>query len=37
MAIAFCRAREKLAGAPRFELKTSVFETGVLPIETTRL
>lgn len=27
----------KLAGALRFELKTSVLETGVLPIETTRL
>ena len=26
-----------LAGAFRFELKTSVLETGVLPIETTRL
>jgi hypothetical protein len=27
----------ELAGALRFELKTSVLETGVLPIETTRL
>lgn len=31
------RSLKKLAGAFRFELKFSVLETDVLPIETTRL
>jgi hypothetical protein len=33
----FAALDEKLAGAFRFELKTSVLETDILPIETTRL
>lgn len=33
----FAGLEEKLAGAFRFELKTSVLETDILSIETTRL